>query len=348
MRHRVIAGILAATVTLVAPACSKEVPAGATETGSKTESEPQWDYVAELKKLLPGEETVAGWNLAGEPSVLDGAALMASGFDRAALFQPYGVRYNMSARYVSTSSSRPPLRIDVYFLESSLSSFGVYTMGRTMESNFVSVGNQGIEEERQLRFWKGPLYTEITCDGAQPVPKGLLGAVGKDVAGRMIMTTRLPQLLLLLPPTGLVANSQRFGKNDCFGSAGPTMVMTAKHTLSGTTFDLALADASGEAQAKTAFQALRTAAADSGRLRATERAYGHEAFAEATPAGPVSFVVRSGKYLGRIDDVPGEPFIAEFLLELGERMMRAAEELEDDELSEQPSPGPAGGSMKAP
>src|SRR5262249_22629803 len=150
---------------------------------------------------------------------------------------------------------------------SPIASFGVYATKRTTQSNFVKVGNQGIEEGNSVRFWKGPLYAEIATSGDVAPPKNFLDTVAKDVASRMVMTSRVPELLGIMPGRGLVSNSQAYVPFDGFGPNAPKLSVTAAYQLESVDFRLAATQAASPADATAIFQSLRDAAQANGQFK---------------------------------------------------------------------------------
>jgi uncharacterized protein DUF6599 len=342
MRHALtfVLGVFVATATGCGRATSADehvsTPAAPTASPKKP-----WDYAAEMKKLLPGNDKIVGWKLEGEPTVVDAAKLAASGWERMSQFQPYGLRDRMSASFVPTSPGKPPFKLDVYFLESPIAAFGLFATTRTTESNFVKVGNQGIEENGGIRFWKGPLYAEIQTTGDIAPPRNFLDTVAKDVAARMVMQSRVPDLLGLLPGRGLVANSQKYVAFDGFGPKAPRLSVVADYKLDGVDFRLATAQAATPAEATAALQAVRATVESGGQLRPVTTACGEEIFASAALADRVTFYVRQGPFLALVENVPGESFAADLLKDLGSQMSHALDqkELDDAERNPQQSAG---------
>ncbi|MBI1853652.1 MAG: hypothetical protein HYR85_25215 [Planctomycetes bacterium] len=331
--------VVASALVLMSHGCgqatSADVPAAST---SKTERKATWDYVAELKKLLPANDKIAGWKLVGEPTVVEGEKLLASGWERAPQFRPYGLRYRMTATFNPTAANLPSMSLDVYFMEASISSFGVFASTRTLESNFVKMGNQGIEEEKQLRWWKGPLYAELNLTGDGAVPKGFLNTVAKDVASRMVMPNKVPDLLMALPGRGLIANSQKYAAFDGFGQKAPRMAVIADYSIDGANFRVATTQTASPADAAAIFQTIRASIESTGQQKPLTIAFGEETLASATLADRMTFFVRQGQFMTLVENVAGEQFAADILKESAEKMTHLLDQQELDDEQKKMSP----------
>ncbi len=311
---------------------SSDTSGGQAPAPSKKESpKPTWDYPAELRKLLPQGAAIAGFTLDGEPQTVEGSRLLASGWDRAEAFRPYGLRYSMKAAFSPTAKSRPSLCLEVFFLESPIAAFGVFAAERTPQSQFVQVGNQGIidHEGGRLRFWKGPLYAELSASGDVAPADGLLVLIGKDVAGRIVLSQHVPELMTAIPMRGLIVNSQKYGPSSGFGDRGPKLAVTAEYSISGVSFNIAVASVESPEEARAAFDSLRRSLQASGSLTSVKGQYGEEAMASATLKDRMTLYVRHANFVGLVEGVPGEAFAAEFLSEMVDRMSHAATDAAD-------------------
>jgi hypothetical protein len=88
--------------------------------------------------------------------------------------------------------------------------FGVYSSERYPQSRFLKLGSQGYWEEGALNFIVGSYYVKLLCFDCGQGAESLLTGIALEVETKVPNKGKLPPLLGLFPPEGLIANSEKF------------------------------------------------------------------------------------------------------------------------------------------
>lgn len=102
------------------------------------------------------------------------------------------------------------LTLEIYDMGSERNSFGIYSVERFPDNNFISVGIQGYLEEGTLNFIVGKFYVKLICFDCGQDSDEILKLFSEEVVKKVKDRGSLPALFSLFPKEGLVQNSEKF------------------------------------------------------------------------------------------------------------------------------------------
>jgi Family of unknown function (DUF6599) len=216
---KIVSAALAAVIVLAAG-----VPAAAQDSGG-----------AGPKALLP---QVQGWKLSEAPRTYLPAALFEYIDGAAENYLSYGFQELAVADFKS-DKGQAALTVEIYDMGSSLNAFGIYSAERYPGSRYLEIGAQGYYEEGTLNFFAGNDYVKLICfdcgETAEVVLKEFAGDIEKRVGEK---AGGLPPVLGHFPRAGLVANSEKFIRQNVLGYAFLHDGYLASYRVSGQEFEL--------------------------------------------------------------------------------------------------------------
>jgi len=100
--------------------------------------------------------------------------------------------------------------IDVYDMTTPENAFGIYSLNRYQDANYVSIGNEGILTGTNLDCWKGNYYCKVySFDQSENYQEDVTD-FGNKLASRIKDTGEEPAIIEKLPPNGLMPKTARF------------------------------------------------------------------------------------------------------------------------------------------
>jgi hypothetical protein len=187
------------------------------------------------KILLP---QVAGWKLAEESRTYLPASLFEYIDGAAENYLSYGFQELAVAEYKSDTGPAS-LTVEIYDVGGSLNGFGIYSAERYPGSRFLDIGAQGYFEEGTLNFFAGQDYVKLLCFDCGEAAETVLIQFARDIEKRIgPKKGGLPPVLGLFPGEGLVANSERFIRQNVLGYGFLHDGYLAGYRASGQEFEL--------------------------------------------------------------------------------------------------------------
>ena len=228
---------------------------------------PGTDEVSTLTSALPGSDVVSGWAPEGDVQTFSVDTLFDLVNGQAESYVAYGFEAAAESRYRGPQSA--VLRIEIFRLASSDDAFGLFSV--SVAGQPIAIGADGdTDPGRRLAFWQDRYYVRIVAP--QPVADADLMAFGQAVAGALPPGGEPPELISLLPTTGLVPLTVRFfhqelsiqnwlwlGGENLLGLDAGTDGVLADYERGGETASLLLVVYPKADQATTALQALDSA-----------------------------------------------------------------------------------------
>lgn len=191
---------------------------------------------------------VPGWTLAEAPRTylpgtlfeyIDGAAENYLSYD----FQELAV-----ANYKSGKTSAT-LTIEIYDMGSDLNAFGIYSSERFPGSPLIAVGTQGYLEEGTLNFVIGPDYVKLLCFDCGESAETVLKTFAEGIEKKVKVRGSLPPALALFPKEGLVAESEKFIRQNVLGYGFLHDGYLASYRTGGQEFELFIIVGKDDAEA---------------------------------------------------------------------------------------------------
>jgi len=179
-------------------------------TGCKTIYPPQTatsikDDFQSLVKFSPDEFT--GWNLSSPVRAYDRNTLFDYIDGAAELYFAYNFSRAVTAEYRDGDVS---LIVDVYDMSTPESAYGIYSLNRSQDANYVAIGNEGILTEASLDFWKCQYYCKVYCFGSSEKYKNAVVNIGTKLAERIEKSGSEPDLIKKLPQNGLIPKTAKY------------------------------------------------------------------------------------------------------------------------------------------
>lgn len=179
-----------------------------------------------LQNLLP-EKPGDSWETKGAPQEYKGEDLFLYINGGAEIYHEYGFERVIVQDYINSSDKT--IILELYQMEDPESAFGIYSFKTTPQGRNLDIGAHGLLEDYYLNFWKGRFLATLTgFDESEQTLKGL-EIIARALDARLPDESRIPSLVSLLPPDGLIetgisyyegrlglANSRSFFPEDIF------------------------------------------------------------------------------------------------------------------------------------
>ena len=176
-----------------------------TETVSPTET--ATPVANECSRLATSGSNVPGWKLAVPARTYDKESIFQYINGAAELYFAYDFRAAAAAEYQNGETS---IIIDVYDMTAPENAFGIYSLNRYPEANYVDIGNEGILVDTNLDFWKGQYYCKVYSLGiSEKLQKDVVN-FGGILASNIQEAGAEPPLLKNLPQNGLIPKNAKY------------------------------------------------------------------------------------------------------------------------------------------
>lgn len=199
-----------------------------------------------LQALLP---RVAGWELAESPQRYFPDTLFEYINGAAESYLSYDFKELMVAQYKSADSPAS-LTLEIYDLGLAKNAFGIYSAERYPESQFLSIGTQGYQEDGTLNFVIGAKYVKLLCFDCGEQAGQSLGLFAREVEKQAKEKGSLPEPLKFFPGEGLIANSEKFILRNFLGFSFLHDGYLASYKNKGLEFELFLVEADSDPEAE--------------------------------------------------------------------------------------------------
>jgi hypothetical protein len=152
-------------------------------------------------------DEVPGWKLALPISTYDKETLFDYIDGAAELYFVYDFRAVAAAEYQNDETS---IIIDVYDMTMPEGAFGIYSINRYPEANYVDVGNEGTLAATALDFWKGRYFCKVySFDMSEKYQNDVVN-FGNRLASKIQEAGEEPLVLGGLPQDGLISKTAKF------------------------------------------------------------------------------------------------------------------------------------------
>ena len=122
---------------------------------------------------LPEKSELGEWKPMGDPQMAEGEDLFLLINGGAEIYYEYGFKRAVIQSY--TSENDKSINIEMYEMEDPAAAYGVYTFKTSDRGRSVSVGQEALQEDYYLNFWKGRfLVTLIGFDTDDDTKSGLM------------------------------------------------------------------------------------------------------------------------------------------------------------------------------
>jgi len=156
--------------------------------------------------LLPEEK---GWELVQTPDVYLPESLFEYINGAAEAYLSYGFKELIVAEFAGKESDASVL-VEIYNMDSTVNTFGIYGAERYVDNRFIPVGIQGYIEDESLNFMVGSYYIKLLCFECTEDSENVLISFAKKIVSRVKDPGLLPSLLDSFPENGRIKNSEKF------------------------------------------------------------------------------------------------------------------------------------------
>jgi len=155
-------------------------------------------------EIFPAE--VNGWKLAPEAETYTAETLYRYIDGASELYISYGFKKLLTRRYVK--EGQPEITADLFDMGDASNAFGIFAHSQENPDN--GIGQDSEYVDGLLRFRQGSCYASLLCSPETPEARAALLALGKRLAGRLPAGAARPEVISLLPDSGLIASSIRY------------------------------------------------------------------------------------------------------------------------------------------
>lgn len=155
------------------------------------------------KEIFPVE--VRGWALAPEAEIYTPENLYEYIDGASELYISYGFEKLFTRRYLK--SGQPEITVDLFDMGGSGNAFGIFA--HSQEAPLKEIGQDSEYLDGLLRFWQGRYYVSLLCSPETPESRAAVMELGRQLAKRLPPAADQPEILALLPQSGLLAASIR-------------------------------------------------------------------------------------------------------------------------------------------
>ena len=159
-----------------------------------------------LSSLLP---KIPSWKITEDPENYVPETLYEHINGAAEIYLIYEFKRLLVAQYVMNNSD-VSMTLEIYDMGNEKNAFGIYSVERFPESNFISIGNGGYVEEGVLNFIVGNYYIKLLCFDCEENSDKTLELFANKVLNQVTSKGELPSLLNVFPQEGLVKYSEKF------------------------------------------------------------------------------------------------------------------------------------------
>lgn len=161
---------------------------------------------AQLEKLIALDPALK-LELDGDPAYYSRSTLYEYIDGAASIFEQYGVS---AVGHADMKNGDRELTVDVYDMGSPLNAFGMYSMERSPNNDFIEVGAQGYIGKYILNFVQGRYYVKLSYFGPDEAGAALMKASAADLSKRIGKDKSLPEEKTILPTYRIVENSEKW------------------------------------------------------------------------------------------------------------------------------------------
>lgn len=141
------------------------------------------------------------------------------------------------------------IKAEVYRFGSDVLAFGMYSLERSPDYNFIPVGVQGYYEEGVVNFYKDRYYIKLMTQSKSAKTNDDMRQLAGLIAGRIEGKSTFPSMLEVFPAEGKLANQETYLLESVLGHEFLRGAFRASYNLNNDRFDIYLFDCSSSEEA---------------------------------------------------------------------------------------------------
>jgi hypothetical protein len=209
--------------------------------------------------------------------------------------------------------------------------FGIYSVQRYPEADYVEIGGQGFFTQASLEFWKGRYFIKIstaaslealtveraasplTVERAASPLRNVMTRFAQHISSKIKGESKQPDILSYLPEKGYVDNSAVFALRDIMGQSFLKNGVVAEYIIAGETGRLFLTQHPSPEEALAAFNSYSKFLKESGGEIQALSGIDEEAFATEVSFYGRVVAFHQGHFMGGILNAPEGPGTTDLL-----------------------------------
>ncbi len=153
-----------------------------------------------LRALLPNQADLARLVASDSARVYRGEELYTYIDGGADLFFEYGFRQALVARYEGAGT----IDLEIYEMKDPDAAWGIYSVRSALNATPADLGDEGVARSDYVMFRKGRYYVTISSSDTTQESRDALAALGRAVGRNINDRGSRPNLVAMLPKTGIV------------------------------------------------------------------------------------------------------------------------------------------------
>lgn len=260
---------------------------------------------AVLEHLLPDNDLMDGWKMLGTPVFYDEDNLFEYINGGAEEYRAYDFCLLVSAQYSLNHSEDESITVDIYDMGADANAFGIYSVQRYPEADYMEIGGQGFFTQASLEFWKSRYFVKISTVGSSEAQRDVMTRLGQNISTKIKGASRPPDILSYLPKKGYVDKSAVFALRDVMGQSFLKNGVVAEYIVNKTRVTLFLTQYPSPEEAMAAFNRYGDFLKGEGGKFETLSGIGEGSFVTEVSFYGRVVAFRQGEFVGGIVNIPG-------------------------------------------
>jgi hypothetical protein len=147
------------------------------------------------------------------------------------------------------AKGKKTIKAEIYRFGSDVLAFGMYSLERSPDYNFIQVGVQGYYEEGVVNFYKDRYYVKLMTQSKSAKTNDDMRQLAGLIAGRIEGKSTFPALLDVFPAEGRLANQETYILESVLGHEYLRGAFRASYELNNDRFEIYLFDCSSAEEA---------------------------------------------------------------------------------------------------
>ncbi len=202
-----------------------------------------------LSNLIP---KVQGWNISGTLQTFTPDNLYEYIDGGAEIYLAYDFQELLVAEFKNQSGGS--LVLEIYDMGNEKNCFGIYSVERSPESDYLNLKNHGYIDRESLNFIISSFYIKINCYDCGTHTGNYLLAFAKEIVNRVKDKGELPAVLNYFPEKGFLKNSEKFFLKNFLGLEFLKNGYQADYKINDITFTLFIVEGKNREEAYKMYQ----------------------------------------------------------------------------------------------
>ena len=199
-------------------------------------------------KLINLVPNIQGWSLIETPQIFHPENLYEYINGGAEIYLSYDFRKLITVEFKNEKGAS--VVIEIYDMGNQRNCFGIYSLERSPDSNYILIGNHGYIDGESLNFIVSTYYIKINCFDCGENTQNYLLNFAKEIINKIKDKGSLPFVLGYFPQRGLIKNSEKFYLKNFLGLDFLKNGYQAEYNLNNQNFYLFIIECKNEQDAQ--------------------------------------------------------------------------------------------------